>query len=120
MDLLLPEPPGKPKNTRGGWPIPSPGDLPDPGIKLGSPALQADSLKANLPINDHYHFITITIVIYNNFVIAIQPKKETYHAANDNLTQNWSFSYFVPFRNNKQGVCLSSFLMIVTARHRKI
>ena len=23
-----------------GWPIPSPGDLPDPGIKLGSPALQ--------------------------------------------------------------------------------
>ena len=27
-----------------GWPIPSPGDLPDPGIELGSPALQADSL----------------------------------------------------------------------------
>ena len=25
-------------------PFPSPGDLPDPGIKLGSPALQADSL----------------------------------------------------------------------------
>ena len=27
-----------------GWPFPSPGDLPDPGIELGSPALQADSL----------------------------------------------------------------------------
>ena len=27
-----------------GWPIPSPGDLPNPGIELGSPALQADSL----------------------------------------------------------------------------
>ena len=27
-----------------GWPIPSPGDLPDPGIKPGSSALQADSL----------------------------------------------------------------------------
>ena len=26
-----------------GQPIPSPGDLPNPGIKLGSPALQADS-----------------------------------------------------------------------------
>ena len=26
-----------------GFPIPSPGDLPDPGIKPGSPALQADS-----------------------------------------------------------------------------
>ena len=27
-----------------GLPFPSPGDFPDPGIKLGSPALQADSL----------------------------------------------------------------------------
>ena len=27
-----------------GLPFPSPGDLPDPGIKLGSPALQLDSL----------------------------------------------------------------------------
>jgi len=26
-----------------GLPFPSPGDLPDPGIKLRSPALQADS-----------------------------------------------------------------------------
>ena len=32
-----------------GWPIPSPGDLPIPGIKLGSPALQADSFPAELP-----------------------------------------------------------------------
>ena len=27
-----------------GVPLPSPGDLPDPGIELGSPALQADAL----------------------------------------------------------------------------
>ena len=27
-----------------GLPFPSPGDLPNPGIELGSPALQADSL----------------------------------------------------------------------------
>ena len=27
-----------------GLPFPSPGDLPDPGIELGSPALQVDSL----------------------------------------------------------------------------
>ena len=32
-----------------GYPIPSPGDLPDPGIELGSPALQAVSLPAELP-----------------------------------------------------------------------
>ena len=30
-------------------PCPSPGDLPDPGIELGSPALQVDSLPAELP-----------------------------------------------------------------------
>ena len=28
----------------GGWPFPSPGDLPNPGIKPRSPALQANSL----------------------------------------------------------------------------
>ena len=32
-----------------GLPFPSPGDLPDPGIKPGSPALQADSLPPELP-----------------------------------------------------------------------
>ena len=32
-----------------GWPFPSPGDLPDPGIEPGSPALQADSLPTELP-----------------------------------------------------------------------
>ena len=30
------------------WPIPSPGDLPDPGIELGSPEFQAESLPAEL------------------------------------------------------------------------
>ena len=29
-----------------GWPFPSPGDLPNPGIEPRSPALQADSLPA--------------------------------------------------------------------------
>ena len=32
-----------------GHPIPSLGDLPDPGIELRSPALQVDSLSAELP-----------------------------------------------------------------------
>ena len=31
-----------------GLPFPSPGDLPDPGIELTSPALQADSLPTEL------------------------------------------------------------------------
>ena len=32
-----------------GSPFPSPGDLPDPGIESGSPALQADSLPSETP-----------------------------------------------------------------------
>ena len=35
--------------SRPEYPFPSPGDLPDPGIQPGSPALQADSLPAELP-----------------------------------------------------------------------
>ena len=37
------------QECRGGLPFPSPGDLPDPGIKPGSPALQADTLLSELP-----------------------------------------------------------------------
>ena len=33
-----------------GLPFPSPGDLPDPGIKPGTPALQADSLPSETPM----------------------------------------------------------------------
>ena len=32
-----------------GWPFPSPGDLPDSGVKPRSPALQADSLPSQSP-----------------------------------------------------------------------
>ena len=32
-----------------GYPFPSPGELPDPGIEPGSPALQVDSLPGELP-----------------------------------------------------------------------
>ena len=32
-----------------GLPFPSPGDLPDPGIKPGSPALEADALPSKPP-----------------------------------------------------------------------
>ena len=34
---------------RRGLPFPSPGDLPDPGIKPGSPTLQADALPSEPP-----------------------------------------------------------------------
>ena len=48
-DPLLTEPPGKPKNPGVGSLSFLQGKLPNPGIKLGSPALQGDSLPAELP-----------------------------------------------------------------------
>ena len=36
------------KRYWSGLPFPSPGDLPNPGIEAGSPALQADSLPTEL------------------------------------------------------------------------
>ena len=37
-----------------GLPFPSSGDLPDPGIKLGSPALEADALTSEPPEKRKY------------------------------------------------------------------
>ena len=45
------------QNTGVGGLFPSPGDLPNPGIKPWSPALQVDSLPAEPPGNP-VHFIT--------------------------------------------------------------
>ena len=38
-----------------GLPFPSPGDLPNPGIEPGSPALQADALSSEPPGKIHRH-----------------------------------------------------------------
>ena len=40
----------RPENWSG-WPFPSPGDIPDPRIEAGSPALQADSLPSESPLS---------------------------------------------------------------------
>ena len=44
-----------------GLPFPFPGDLPDPGIKPGSPALKADSLPSEPP--GKFHFNTLPFLI---------------------------------------------------------
>ena len=43
--------------------FPSPGDLPNPGIKLGSPALQADSLQSEPPGKPWYLMINICRIV---------------------------------------------------------
>ena len=47
MDCTCQAPPSMGFSRQDSWsrlPLPSPGDLPNPGIEPGSPALQADSL----------------------------------------------------------------------------
>ena len=51
----------------GGWPFPSPGDLPDQGIKPVSPALQADSLPTEHPILFIY-FFTVYFVLGHDWL----------------------------------------------------
>lgn len=46
----------------------------------------------------------------------MQTKKKTINAENGNLTQNFKFSYSVPFKNTTQENFFSSFLIIVTWR----
>ena len=49
-DGLKPLPMGFPRQVYwSGLPFPFPGDLPDPGIESGSPALQADALPSEPP-----------------------------------------------------------------------
>ena len=51
-----------------GLPFPSPGDLPDPGIEPGSPALQAESLPTELQ-GKLYHLCSTLKYIANLMVI---------------------------------------------------
>ena len=41
------------------YPVPSPGDLPDPGIKPGSPTLQAGSLPSEPPGKPLNNFLSV-------------------------------------------------------------
>ena len=56
---------------RSGWPIPSPGELPDPGITQGPPALHADYLPAEPPGKPHlyYTYIHTSLIRVQLFVI---------------------------------------------------
>ena len=49
----------------GVLPFPSPGNLPEPVIKHGSPALQADSLPAELPGKPYLPLVTIKTIHFH-------------------------------------------------------
>ena len=50
---------------QGGLPFPSPGDLPDPGIRPGSPALQAEALPSEPPGKPSSKAVTILRKLHN-------------------------------------------------------
>ena len=50
---------------RCGLPIPPPEDLPDPGVKPGSPALQEDSFPSEPPGKSSYRILAKFPVLYN-------------------------------------------------------
>ena len=58
-----------------GLPFPSPGDLPDPGIEPGSPALQADSLPTELwgkpPTECRRNYGCLCIPVKDDFMFSI-------------------------------------------------
>ena len=78
--------PCKKKEYWNRLPFPSPGDLPNPGIKLGSPELQADSLQTELWGNPIYididRYVYIDIYTYMDVVtyIHIIPSKSIIHS----------------------------------------
>ena len=56
-----------------GQPIPSPADLPNPGIEPGSPALQADSLPTELSGKP-----TVNLSVIKYFLVFLVPKEHMY------------------------------------------
>ena len=48
-----------------GLPFPSPGDLPDPGIEPGSPALKADSFLAEPPRKPKFLLVMVNNLFYH-------------------------------------------------------
>ena len=54
--------------------VASPGDLPNPGIEPGSPALQEDSLPTKLPVKPGYCFI-IVLIICSHFMNMLPANK---------------------------------------------
>ena len=61
-----------------GLPFPSPGDLPDPGIEAGSPALEADALTSEPPGKPKLDFVKIKF-----------PYIKGHHLESEKQTTDW-------------------------------
>ena len=82
-----------------GLPFPSPGDLPDPGIELRSPALQANSLPSELPEKHIQPVIQKTVVVAVGFPDAVI-LSDLFSAPLIYLFHNNSFHLFANLQNS--------------------
>jgi len=98
MDCSLPAPPSMEFSRQEYWswlPFPSPGDLPNPGIEPGSPALQAEALPSEPPgmplkkifFNQSDCWLADPISILNPILPSHLPGKNTY------MAKFWSMRY---------------------------
>ena len=78
-----------------GLPLPSPGDLPDPEIEPGSPALQADALPSS-ELSSVYYLLSLVICHhpYHTFV-TLFPTWEDYFLPGFWLLQKWEKKNFL-------------------------
>ena len=64
-----------------GLPLPSPGDLPDPGIEPGSPTLQADALQSEPPGKPNYiHKVKVKVKSFSRVRLFVTPWTVAYQA----------------------------------------
>ena len=61
-----------------GQPFPSPGDFPNPGIELGSPALQVDSLPTELSRKQEKGNVTIDLICQLGWVAGTSLHSQTF------------------------------------------
>ena len=66
-----------------GLSLPSPGDLPDPGIELGSPALQADSLPSEP--SGKPNLIWIPFISFSCFIVLSRTSSDILNKSGKNV-----------------------------------
>ena len=83
---------------QSGFPFHSPGDLPDPGFKPGSPALQADSLPLGCQRSLYVGSHPLSVITWSSREVTWNTRGETDHVTR-NMTVLWNSPDSWPFNH---------------------